>query len=616
MQNQLTTRFLLVISVAVIFCVLNVPTGRASPAYYCYRVEQPICIDGRLDEQTWKDVPFIEFHDIADGSAPKYSTRARILWDDNYLYVSFDVEEPNVWAVVGKQIGEPRQLWEVSAEAKAKFLLFRDSFLKVFLDPDGDGKNYLEFLINALGNINDVWFGCGSRRTDRQQDDFSPKNYHLEWDCADLKSAVDIRGTLNNPEDIDKGWSVEMAFPWASLSSFTAGRCPPAASDTWRAHLGRLYRIKDGAKPSYWTWPVIGIVDCHQLDRWGFIIFSGDNAVKKETKTGNLVTEEQLQWKMVWVWRREGKSDEELVALAKSLGFNAMQAKENMIEICHRAGMQAFGTLWLSSAPQESVQVILPREQKRLAVQTENPTVKKLYQNGGEPVQGGEIHGFKPWCLDQPETLKYCKQCIDKIIAAGYDGIALDGIGYRNYYACFCPVSQRKHKEFIEKHPKLSPEEAVRKYSEQRLVSFNNELINYAKQKKADIKITTHIWPHFAPNPLYGNKLAVDYCGQTVSWFRVPHWPLEKVERYAYEVVSKESLYHRHSKAAPFIGIFTLPPEERHKKTAERVREEIRIVKRAGAKAIQFAELGNILNDPEIAKVVSEELGGTWKADK
>ena len=33
-------------------------------------------------------------------------------------------------------------------------------------------------------------------------------------------------------------------------------------------------------------------------------------------------------------------------------------------------------------------------------------------------------------------------------------------------------------------------------------------------------------------------------------------------------------------------------------------------------KAIQLAELGNIVNDPEISKVVSEELGGTWKSDK
>ena len=136
------------------------------------------------------------------------------------------------------------------------------NFLKVFLDPDGDGKKYLEFHINALGNINDVWIGQGSKRTDRQDLNLSPENYHLEWDCANLKSAVNIRGTLNNPEDVDKGWGVELAFPWTSLSSFADGRCPPSQSSTWRAHLGRVYRVKDAGKPCYWTWPVIGIPDC------------------------------------------------------------------------------------------------------------------------------------------------------------------------------------------------------------------------------------------------------------------------------------------------------------------------------------------------------------------
>ena len=147
-------------------------------------------------------------------------------------------------------------------------------------------------------------------------------------------------------------------------------------------------------------------------------------------------------------------------------------------------------------------------------------------------------------------------------------------------------------------------------------MSFYNTLVTYAKEKKPDIKTTCHIWPHFAPNPLYGNRLQVDYCGQTVSWFFLPHWSLDKIKRYTYEAVNHEARFHANSKGAPFIGIFTLPPNERHRKSARRVKEEIRIIKKSGAKAIQFAELGNILNDVEIANVVSEELGGSWKNDQ
>ena len=65
-----------------------------------------------------------------------------MLWDEQYLYVGFNVEDPNVWAVVGKDAGEPREIWTVSPRAGNKFIMLRDTFLKVFLDPDGDGKNY------------------------------------------------------------------------------------------------------------------------------------------------------------------------------------------------------------------------------------------------------------------------------------------------------------------------------------------------------------------------------------------------------------------------------------------------------------------------------------------
>ena len=33
------------------------------------------------------------------------------------------------------------------------------------------------------------------------------------WDIAGLKTGIDLQGTLNNPSDIDTGWTVEMALP-------------------------------------------------------------------------------------------------------------------------------------------------------------------------------------------------------------------------------------------------------------------------------------------------------------------------------------------------------------------------------------------------------------------
>lgn len=621
MQERKTTRLLLAACGIAVFAFANLRPLQASPGYYCYRADKPVRVDGRLDEKAWRDVPWILTRGLADGLPPRYSTKAKMLWDDNYLYVGFEVEEPNVWGVVGKDAGESRQVWHTSPEAAGKFIMCRDSFLKVFLDPDGDGKKYTELHINPLNNVNDWWFKRQPTQRPpfpekREPADVSAENLHLEWDCAGLKSAVQVHGTLNNPEDTDKGWSVEIAFPWSSLSPFTTGKCPPAPGDVWRAHLGRAHRARADGDRTYWTWPVIGVLDCHQVDRWGSLIFSGDPAALEKATPRKGDTAGQLKWKMVWLWsiKAKDKTDAEVVALAKALGFNAIQARsESMIEECHRVGMQALAALWFAAAPKEYVQAMRPYEQARAARRNDNPTAKNLYQSGGEQLIGGETGGGRPWCLDRPEALEFGKQRIDRIIKAGYDGIAFDSIGYKNYYACFCPVSQKKHEELIKRHPGISPEAAIRKYSEERLIFFYTALAEYARKKKPGITITCHIYPHFAPNPLYGNKLPVDYCGQTVSWFYVPHWPLDKIERYAYEIVQKGARFHPKSQGAPFIGIYTLPASGRHRKSARRVREEIRIVKRAGAKAIQLAELGNILNDPEVARVVSEELGGTWK---
>ncbi len=582
----------------------NIITAKGSPSYYCYKTTDPIVIDGAIDEKAWIDIPWIDFLGLVDGSKAPYPSQAKIVWDAKYLYFAFNVEDANVWALVGQEVGEPRKWGDPK-----RFIMRRDGFVKIFLDPDSDGKNYIEIHINAFNNSNDVWLEHGSTRTDYQDVDTSPANYHLEWDCPGLRSAVKIDGTLNDFNDIDKGWTLEVAIPWNSLIPFSAGRCPPEPGDVWRSHLGRAYKSKIGADRSYYAWPVIGIKDCHQLDRYGYLIFSENAAVMELKKPASATEKNPLEWKMVWCWTLKDKPDAEVVSLAKSLGFNAIQCSRgrNMVRECHKVGMKAIGVVGLGGS---SAQRILPEEEKRLQLEKEKATTpnSELLQGGGEPILGGEVCLFDYRCPDRPETLEYAKKCVDKLIADGYDGFALDGLGYKNFYACFCDVSRAEHKNFMKHHPELPPEQAIFRYSSEHLISFCNMLIRYAKEKKPDICTTCHIWPDFAPDPLYGNKAAFDYCGQTVSWFFVPHWKMDKVKRYTYEVVYNESRFHVHSRGAPFIGIFGPPEHDRHKKEPERLRQVIGIIKDSGAKAIQFAELGHILNNPEIAEVVREEL--------
>ena len=351
----------------------------------------------------------------------------------------------------------------------------------------------------------------------------------------------------------------------------------------------------------YATWPVMGKINCHLLDRYAYIRFSEEPAVRKKLPGQN-----PLQLKLAWEWSMRTSSDTEIVATAKSLGFNALQSRrESIIPVCKKEGLKIFGILNWRKIPREYVQVLSDEDITRTKELQDSPA-GPLYQGGGEPVVGGETLGsdFYP-CWNRPEVLEFAEKQVDELITKGYDGIALDGIGYNNYYACFCPYCL-EHLQKYAKKSGLQKNQATFRYYEDVLISFCNELIRYAKKKKSGIIITGHVWPYFAPDPLYGNRIDFDYCGQTTSWFFYPHWAVDKMERYAYEIVRNQNAFFRRNLASPFIGISASP--ERDVKSPERIREEIRIVKQSGARAIQMAELGAIAGNPEIAAAVRGEM--------
>src|SRR5262249_51445227 len=73
--------------------------------YVCYRATAPIVIDGKLDDDAWKAAPWTEdFVDIESDAKPRprFRTRVKMLWDDQYFYVAADLEEPHVWGTLTK----------------------------------------------------------------------------------------------------------------------------------------------------------------------------------------------------------------------------------------------------------------------------------------------------------------------------------------------------------------------------------------------------------------------------------------------------------------------------------------------------------------------------------
>jgi len=245
------------------------PTSPWQPRCYdCPRVAAPPVVDGRLDDPAWAAAAWTEdFVDI-EGEArpvpPRSRTRARLVWDDRALYIAADLVEPHVWATL----------------AERDAIIFQDNDFEVFLDPDGAHHLYGELEINALGTVWDLLLVRPYRDGGPAIDG---------WDIAGLESAVQVDGTLNDPADTDRGWTVELALPWAALADLAGARaCPPDPGDTWRVNFSRVeweHRLEAGRYvktpvegrgwqgEDNWVWSPQGLVAMHAPERWGFVTF-------------------------------------------------------------------------------------------------------------------------------------------------------------------------------------------------------------------------------------------------------------------------------------------------------------------------------------------------------
>ncbi len=230
--------------------------------YLCYRASQPPQIDGKLDKAFWQEAPWTEdFVDI-EGDAqppPTFRTRVKMLWDDEFLYMGAEIEEPHVWATLTEHDS----------------VIFQDNDFEVFLDPDGDNHNYYEIEINALNTTWDL------RLVKPYRDGGPALN---SWEIPGFQSAVHIQGTLNDPSDTDTGWSLEMAFPWAVLAEYADCPAPPLEGAQWRINFSRVewdIVIQDGDyhklpdRPEHnWVWSPQGVIDMHRPERWGYLQFT------------------------------------------------------------------------------------------------------------------------------------------------------------------------------------------------------------------------------------------------------------------------------------------------------------------------------------------------------
>jgi hypothetical protein len=245
-------------------------------------------IDGILNEPVWQKVrKSPRFVDMISGQPGFFDTRAAVVWNEENLYVAFWVEEPFVSGKVTDRDAT----------------IFRENDVEVFIDGID---SYYEFEINALNTIYEVFFiwkdaykqtfdipefdvhsidaytfgGNHDRGVETFWRGTHPRGSRWAfpaWDFPGLQSAVRIEGTLNMDQDIDHGWTVEIAFPWAGMKHLAGGRSlPPVNGDEWRIFFGRFEKLPVGNRvvSPAWSWGRIGDGDNHIPERFTVVKFS------------------------------------------------------------------------------------------------------------------------------------------------------------------------------------------------------------------------------------------------------------------------------------------------------------------------------------------------------
>ena len=236
-------------------------------------IEGPLTIDGKEHESSWQNAPWsAPFIDIEGNKKPPYETHVKMLWDSTNLYIFAQIEEPHIWGDITERDA----------------VMYYNNDFEVFIDPSGDTRNYAEIEINAQNAVWDLLLSKPYRTGGK---------YNTQWDIPDIQTAVFIDGTLNDPSDIDQGWSVEMAIPLEYLVHLkNKPKTIPKDGEQWRINFSRVewdHTITNGqyAKkrdlqtnqllPEYnWVWSNQTMINMHAPEKWGYVQFSNQTNIK------------------------------------------------------------------------------------------------------------------------------------------------------------------------------------------------------------------------------------------------------------------------------------------------------------------------------------------------
>ena len=237
--NSLRSRIILALAACAV--------ASAQVTYEIHRTTGPIQIDGKLDERDWQQAPSVgdfDFPWFTDGE--KEQTVAKLLWDDEHLYVSWYARDRHISASITERHGP----------------VSKDDCVEIFLAPNAaKPKNYYTFEINAIGTMlnrarTDWWTGPPT------------------WEPEGVRYRATFQGQNKKDESPqDDHWIVEAAIPLKNFVRDSA-HTPPRDGDRWRLNLQRLGGITN-AQASTWSPLPAGVRSFHTPEAFGNVQFVG-----------------------------------------------------------------------------------------------------------------------------------------------------------------------------------------------------------------------------------------------------------------------------------------------------------------------------------------------------
>lgn len=211
------------------------------------KLHGPIKMDGELNEPVWSKAAVLQpFYRNDDAGGEREHTEVRLWYDDEALYLGWTCRDVDIQATFTNR---DDHLWE-------------EEVVEFFVTPKNLTR-YFEFEWNPLNTVFDAIIN-----NDLDAHGVS-KEIRGEWGytAKGLKSAVKVKGTVNNSTDTDEYWQVEVRLPFVDLD-----HSAPKAKDVWRANFYRYNRTK-GQTEETLSWSPARLPGFHQPTRFGYLEF-------------------------------------------------------------------------------------------------------------------------------------------------------------------------------------------------------------------------------------------------------------------------------------------------------------------------------------------------------